>query len=410
MDMKIATTSTFHQWVAHHSSSLSPSIVSTPSKQRSIVNHIRSLSSRYTKTQFIRRAFSTNVDPSFSEEEEEFSRKMQELSLKFQVSNDILGSSHHHDDFSTMEPPWHDTVQMSRIERRANSVELPLSLRIIKRKLKMEEEVVIKHHVDGGDESSAVKKAFTVHSIGTNSALAAATPPTADEKLDSSVIMTFSVSSLTGGGSGGNNIPPVQSATHGDGSDKFRMLSQFSSSSSLDATSADSDVSASGQEEVRLWNSILEESERMGALDHETMKQMVSPSPVEARVEAEESMDYFKTELLYQTGLSQPDNVLLLANYAQFLYLIIHDYDRAEKYFKRAAKAEPADAEALNKYATFLWKARNDVWRAEETFLEAISADPTNSFYSANYAHFLWNTGGDETCFPLDAPPQQNTT
>nr|AAF79562.1 F22G5.38 [Arabidopsis thaliana] len=347
---------------------------------------------------------------------------------------------------------------------------------------------------------------FTVYSIESNSALAAAvSPPTTlsfsfettaeisetqetNQKFDSSMVKTFSVSSPYGktsfvGGGGGNNIPPpVQSGTDGDGSDQFRK-SQFSSSS-LGATSADSDVSVSGQEEIRLWNSILEETAKMETLDHETMKGMVSP--VEARLEAEESMDYFKTELLYQTGLSQePGNVLLLANYAQFLYLIIHDYDRfglvfrlesckliltvrssrgmtvphlihlshsinqnpihlrfltypfgliqsisylysmsisnvasfglfgenrAEKYFKRAAKAEPADAEALNKYATFLWRARNDIWRAEETYLEAISADPTNSVYSANYAHFLWNTGGDETCFPLDAPSQQNNT
>ncbi|KAJ0250764.1 Tetratricopeptide repeat [Hirschfeldia incana] len=498
MGMKVATISTFHQWVANHSSSLSQTLassaLSSPSRRLSIVNTGRSLScelwesSRHTKTPLLPRAFSANVDPSYSEE---FSKNMQELSLKFQVSNeednDIFGS-HDFSIMDTTEPPWHGMVQMSTIERRANSVELPLSLRIIKRKLKMEE-VVIKQV----GESSAVKRAFssmvfmirelqsftllhmrelllfqdlqgvllrvrkemhasfvwlfqqvfsatptlmvsvmillanfTVYSIGTNSALAAATPhpltatlsftfDTAEisetsEKLDSSVLETFSVSSPTGGGSGGNNIPPVKSGTDGDGSDKFRTLSQFSSSSSLDdATSADSDVSVSGQEEIRLWNSILEESERMEALDHETMKQMVSP--VEARVEAEESMDYFKTELIYQTGLSQqPDNVLLLANYAQFLYLIIHDYDRAEKYFKRAAIAEPADAEALNKYATFLWKARNDIWRAEETFLKAISAGPTNSFYSANYAHFLWNTGGDDTCFPLDAPPQQNTT
>lgn len=117
----------------------------------------------------------------------------------------------------------------------------------------------------------------------------------------------------------------MQSGTDGDGSDQFRTPSQFSSSS-LGAT-ADTEVSVSGQEESRLWNSIMEESEKMEKLDHETMKQMVAP--VEARLEAEESMDYFKTELLYQTGLSQqPDNVLLLANYAQFLYLIIHDYDR----------------------------------------------------------------------------------
>ncbi|CAN6908597.1 unnamed protein product [Brassica oleracea] len=495
MGMKIATTSTLHQCVAHHSSSLSQTLssstVSSLSKRRSIGNNGRSLScelwesSRHTKTHLLPRAFITSVDP-FSEEE--FSKKMQELSLKFQVSNeednDIFGS-HDFSIMDTMKPPWHETVQMSTIERKANSVELPLSLRIIKRKLKMEEEEEVIKQVG---ESSAVKRAFssmvfmireiqsftlhmrelllfedlqgvllrvrkemhasfvwlfqqvfsttptlmvsvmillanfTVYSIGTNSALAAVSlsfdttetnagldkgtdSATTEnplffnkphEKLDSSVIKTFSVSSPTGGGSGGNNIPTVQSGTDGDGSDKFRMLPQFSTS--------DSDVSVSGQEEIKLWNSIWEESEKMETLDHETMKQMVSP--VEARVEAEESMDYFKTELLYQTGLSQqPDNVLLLANYAQFLYLIIHDYDRAEKYFKRAAEAEPTDAEALNKYATFLWKARNDIGKAEETFLEAISADPTNSFYSANYAYFLWNTGGDETCFPLDAPP-----
>ncbi|AEE28100.1 Tetratricopeptide repeat (TPR)-like superfamily protein [Arabidopsis thaliana] len=551
MGVKVATSSTFHQWVAHpivhHSSSLSQTLassaVSSPSRRRIIGNDGRSSlscrsvmqsqrlnpsspfgtsstnlrhskscelweSTKRPKTQLIRRAFSANVDP-FSEEE--FAKKMQELTLKFQVSNeeednesdtriddytrkmDIVGS---HNNFrsDSMEPPWPEMVQMSNIERKANSVDLPLSLRIIKRKLQMEEGVL---NQVGESACCSVKKAFssmvfmirelqsftlhmrelllfedlqgilhrvrkemqasfvwlfqqvfsatptlmvsvmillanfTVYSIESNSALAAAvSPPTTlsfsfettaeisetqetNQKFDSSMVKTFSVSSPYGktsfvGGGGGNNIPPpVQSGTDGDGSDQFRK-SQFSSSS-LGATSADSDVSVSGQEEIRLWNSILEETAKMETLDHETMKGMVSP--VEARLEAEESMDYFKTELLYQTGLSQePGNVLLLANYAQFLYLIIHDYDRAEKYFKRAAKAEPADAEALNKYATFLWRARNDIWRAEETYLEAISADPTNSVYSANYAHFLWNTGGDETCFPLDAPSQQNNT
>ncbi|KAL0865325.1 hypothetical protein Bca101_044443 [Brassica carinata] len=530
MGVKVATTSTFHHLVAvHHSQTLVSSAVSSPSRRRSFGGHdgrslsCRSLmqspppsssplfgssnlrhsksscellkSSRPTKTQLIRRAFTGSVDP-FSEEE--FSRKMQELSLKFQVEDNETETTTNSFGLdrssSSVEPPWPEMVQMSSIERKANSVDLPISLRIIKRKLQMEEGLVINQV--GESACCSVKRAFssmvfmirelqsftlhmrelllfedlqgillrvrkemhasfvwlfqqvfsatptlmvsvmillanfTVYSIGSNSALAAvSTPPTAtvsfrfdttdisetQERFDSSVIETFSVSSpngktsfVGGGGNGGNNVPPIQSGTDGDGSDQFRTPSQFSSSS-LGSATADSEVSVSGQEETRLWNSILEESGKMEALDHDTMKQMVAP--VEARLEAEESMDYFKTELLYQTGLSQqPDNVLLLANYAQFLYLIIHDYDRAEKYFKRAAKAEPADAEALSKYATFLWKARNDIWRAEETFLEAISADPTNSFYSANYAHFLWNTGGDETCFPLDAPPQQNTT
>lgn len=76
--------------------------------------------------------------------------------------------------------------------------------------------------------------------------------------------------------------------------------------------------------------------------------------------------------------------------------------NRAEEYFKRAIKVEPPDAEALSKYAGFLWQARKDLWAAEETYLEAISAEPTNPFYAGNYAHFLWNTGGEDTCFPID--------
>ena len=76
--------------------------------------------------------------------------------------------------------------------------------------------------------------------------------------------------------------------------------------------------------------------------------------------------------------------------------------DRAEYYFKRAAKSVPADAEALSRYATFLWLSRKDLEAAEETYLEAIDADPGNTFHAANYAHFLWNTGGEDTCYPLD--------
>lgn len=83
-----------------------------------------------------------------------------------------------------------------------------------------------------------------------------------------------------------------------------------------------------------------------------------------------------------------------------FVFLLQY---RAEKYFKKAAEVEPKDAEALNKYANFLWKVRKDLWAAEETFNQAIAAEPNNNFYAANYAHFLWNTGGEDTCYPLDS-------
>lgn len=76
---------------------------------------------------------------------------------------------------------------------------------------------------------------------------------------------------------------------------------------------------------------------------------------------------------------------------------------RAEHYFKRAVGTVPVDAEALGRYANFLWLARKDLAAAEETYLEAIAANPGNTVHAANYAHFLWSTGGEDTCYPLDA-------
>lgn len=78
--------------------------------------------------------------------------------------------------------------------------------------------------------------------------------------------------------------------------------------------------------------------------------------------------------------------------------------DRAEEYFKRAAKVEPKDAEALSKYANFLWEIRKDLWAAEQTLLEAIAVDPINPFYAATYANFLWTNGSDDPCVPVDLP------
>ncbi|KAF8051188.1 hypothetical protein N665_1786s0015 [Sinapis alba] len=488
MGVKVAYTSPFLQWAAH------PRAISSPSKRHhnapfpschflpQRLNHRSSLfgtppstnlhrskscelSSKPTKTHSIRSLSSANLDP-FSDEE--FSKKIQELTLRF------------HDE----RPPWHE------IEMKANSVELPLSLRIIKKKRKWEEgvkqagesardsmnkafssmvfmirevqsftlhmrEILFYEDLQGillrvREEMHAsfvwlfqqvfsatptlmvyvmiLLANFTVYSIGSNSALAAAAAPlspttTVTELTSEKLVKTFFVSSPNGntssvGGNnngGGGNIRPVLNGADGDdGSEQFRTIipegvSQLSSSTLGSTTTESEKTSVSGQDELRLWNSIVEEAEQMqyskidnALLDHETRKRFVSP--LDARVEeADEEIDYFRTELLYQAGLSQePTNPLLLANYAQFLYIVSNDYDRAEEYFKRAVGVEPKDAEALSKYATFLWRARDDLWAAEETFLEAIDADPTNSFYAANYANFLWNTGGDDTCFPLD--------
>lgn len=160
--------------------------------------------------------------------------------------------------------------------------------------------------------------------------------------------------------------------------------------------------------EVSLWNSLLDQATRMQGgpsemvLDHDVLQKFVSPLSVE--IEPDDYMEYHRTDLMYQMGLSQdPDNPLLLCNYAQFLHLVAHDYDRAEVCFKRAIQVEPLDAESLSHYANFLWIVRKDFWRAEDTYLRALSIEPENSYLASKYANFLWNTGGEETCFPLDA-------
>lgn len=416
----------------------------------------------------IKRAVSVtaSLDSEFSDEE--FSKKIQELALRFQVSDDTDTKE---DYDSSKLPDWPGDMNPASIERKANSVDLPFSLRIIKKKKQWQE------GLKEASESAycSVKKAFSsmvfiirelqsytlhmrehlfyedlqeilvrvqkemnasfvwlfqqvfsqtptlmvyvmillanysVHSMSNSFAHAAGPPPAATEtvvhhhtsdntistRIDTSTFKSFKsfkTTSVGGNNGGGGKLPGIASGTDGEGWFPTRV----------------SEESVSGQvSEDEEWKMVVYEADKMqdviDGLDHETMKRFVAP--VSVTLTEEDTEDYLKTEQLYQTGLSQePNNPLLLANYAQFLYLVARDYDRAEDYFKRASIVEPKDAEALNKYASFLWQCRNDLWAAEETYLEAISADPNNSFYAANYAHFLWSTGGEDTCFPLDAP------
>lgn len=400
------------------------------------------------RTHVIKRACSARLD-AFSDEE--FSKKIQELSSRFQLSNDEeanLGRispteegqdadetssstiSSYRDSQSlqnrrSFEPPdWDNEIIPPNIERKANSIDLPFSIRIIKRKKQWENGFT----AAGESAYCSVKKAFSsmvfiirelqsytlqmremlfyedlqgilarvqkemhmsfvwlfqqvfshtptlmvyvmillanysVYSMANNSAIASSPPsqPYAastesislvddqSQKFDSSVIKTFSVSSSGGkttsiGGSngGGGKYRPFASGTEGDGS--FDRVSVFSDGVSSigngnpSISGEEEEGSVSGQvcreEEMRLWNSIVDEASKMQAatrddsLDHETMMRFVSP--VNAKIEAGDNSDYLRTELVYRLGLSvEPDNTLLLANYAQFLYLVVRDFNR----------------------------------------------------------------------------------
>ncbi|CAI0540621.1 unnamed protein product [Linum tenue] len=493
----------------------------------------RTRSSAYARprrAQTLRRACSASLSEAFSDEE--FSKEIQELALRFQNSNDgadleltagfhpetasnhpchsgredFVNMEHDHRRFP-VEPPWpdisresqdwpgsHDMIPAS-IERKANSVDIPVSLRIIKRKMQWQEGLM-----EAGESACcSVKKAFssmvfiireiqsytllmreflftedlqgilarvqkemndsfvwlfqqvfshtptlmvsvmillanfTVYSMGSQYAIAAPPPPASytmesvsvldtrdqiNHKFHSSMAKTFSLSSpagksasIGGGGGDGGKVRPVGSGTEGDGSldgsEELRtIVPDCASELSALGTSQEAEQGMGREKEAsEIWNSMVEEAAGIQGLkiDAETIKRFVSP--IEANIESDDYGDYLRTELLYQTGLAEdPNNPLLLANYAQFLSLVSHDHDRAEEYFKRAVGTEPVDAEAFNKYANFLWKVRDDLWAAEETFLEAIAADPANPFYAASYASFLWTTGGEDTCFPLGSP------
>ncbi|XP_030534403.1 uncharacterized protein LOC115743661 [Rhodamnia argentea] len=161
-------------------------------------------------------------------------------------------------------------------------------------------------------------------------------------------------------------------------------------------------------EETNLWSSIADEAAKMEALlrggeifDLEGMRKFLSPVSVE--IETDDYEEYWRTDLLYQLNLSQdPYNPLLLSNYAHFLCLVYQDYRRAEECFKRAVQVEPLDAESLSRYADFLWMVKKDAWGAEERYQQAIAAEPENPYHASRYASFLWSSGGEETCYPLN--------
>lgn len=201
---------------------------------------------------------------------------------------------------------------------------------------------------------------FTVYSMGNNVAFASISPPPTavvsvveshdqyHSKFDSSTIKTFSVSSSSGkttsiGGNngGGGKVRPIAGGVDDDGqfnqSDQYRTILPDNASqvSSFGTTTEAESVSNREEEleEASLWNSVVEEASKMRqwrdeVLDGDAFRNLISP--VTANIETDDYTEYLRTELLYQTSLLQePSNPLLLTNYAQFLYLVAHDYDRS---------------------------------------------------------------------------------
>lgn len=323
-------------------------------------------------------------------------------------------------------PNWPERSEIVRasIERKANSVELPLSLRIIKRKQRKLEEsfreageftycsvnkafssmvfiirelqtcaLSIRESLYYEDLQEIIAKMqremnisfvwlfqqvfsrtptlmvylmillanFTVKSMDANAACVATPLPGTTETLsitenknqevskygDVSILKALSLPSYKGvvkktlngsnNGGGGDKKNPFGIGTKGGD----RQLGRSSVSTQFPNFVPDKingvpffgKEELKSEEEMNLWDSVLEEASRMQAefwseaLDYETVQQFVSPFSVE--LEADDYAHYFRTDLSYQMGLGrEPNNPLLLSNYAQFLFLVYHDHNR----------------------------------------------------------------------------------
>ncbi|KAG7014137.1 hypothetical protein SDJN02_24310 [Cucurbita argyrosperma subsp. argyrosperma] len=109
------------------------------------------------------------------------------------------------------------------------------------------------------------------------------------------------------------------------------------------------------------------------------------------------------TDAYYQKMIeANPNNALLLGNYAKFLKEVHGDFSKAEEFCGRAILADPNDANILSLYADLIWHTQKDAQRAESYFDQAVKSSPDDCYLLASYAQFLWNADVDEDDNPAD--------
>ncbi|XP_016513424.1 uncharacterized protein LOC107830394 [Nicotiana tabacum] len=98
------------------------------------------------------------------------------------------------------------------------------------------------------------------------------------------------------------------------------------------------------------------------------------------------------TEAYYKKMIeTNPENALLLANYASFLKEVKRDLAKAEEYYARAILVNPRDGNVLALYADLIWRTQKNASHAHAYFDQAVKSSPDDCYVLASYARFLWD-------------------
>ncbi|CAH9103800.1 unnamed protein product [Cuscuta europaea] len=108
-------------------------------------------------------------------------------------------------------------------------------------------------------------------------------------------------------------------------------------------------------------------------------------------------------EQYFLATLADPKDGNTLAHYAQMVWELYHDKDRAHWYFKRALLAAPNDSHVLGAYASFLWEidggddeSKEDSLREDEYSSSAMATEPSEGAIILAYANFIWKLHHDK--------------
>ncbi|CAH9095165.1 unnamed protein product [Cuscuta epithymum] len=108
-------------------------------------------------------------------------------------------------------------------------------------------------------------------------------------------------------------------------------------------------------------------------------------------------------EQYFLATLADPKDGDTLAHYAQLVWELYHDKDRAHWYFKRALLAASNDSYVLGACASFLWEIdgsddepKEDSLREDGYSSSAIATEPSEGAMILAYANFIWKLHHDK--------------